>query len=218
MKMKQAIISYILLLFFGVNIGLAEQIPQTSSLQPVVIPDEAIRLRILANSDSPEDQQLKRKVRDAVNAEITKWVKDLKSIEEARNVIQSHLKEIEQIAKEVTIKENKKQSVKVEFGKVQFPTKFYGQYLYPAGEYEAILITLGEGNGANWWCVLFPPLCFLDFSNSDAVGASKDKKREEMKIQTDEEKKNENPLLAKEEEQKVEVKFFIVEWFTALFQ
>jgi stage II sporulation protein R len=218
MKMKQAIISYILLLFFGVNIGLAEQIPQTSSLQPVVIPDEAIRLRILANSDSPEDQQLKRKVRDAVNAEITKWVKDLTSIEEARNVIQSHLKEIEQIAKEVTIKENKKQSVKVEFGKVQFPTKFYGQYLYPAGEYEAILITLGEGNGANWWCVLFPPLCFLDFSNSDAVGASKDKKREEMKIQTDEEKKNENPLLAKEEEQKVEVKFFIVEWFTALFQ
>jgi stage II sporulation protein R len=216
--MKQAIISYILLLFFGVNIGLAEQIPQTSSLQPVVIPDEAIRLRILANSDSPEDQQLKRKVRDAVNAEITKWVKDLTSIEEARNVIQSHLKEIEQIAKEVTIKENKKQSVKVEFGKVQFPTKFYGQYLYPAGEYEAILITLGEGNGANWWCVLFPPLCFLDFSNSDAVGASKDKKREEMKIQTDEEKKNENPLLAKEEEQKVEVKFFIVEWFTALFQ
>jgi stage II sporulation protein R len=218
MKMKQAIISYILLLFFGVNIGLAEQIPQTSSLQPVVIPDEAIRLRILANSDSPEDQQLKRKVRDAVNAEITKWVKDLTSIEEARNVIQSHLKEIEQIAKEVTIKENKKQSVKVEFGKVQFPTKFYGQYLYPAGEYEAILITLGEGNGANWWCVLFPPLCFLDFSNSEAVGASKDKKREEMKIQTDEEKKNENPLLAKEEEQKVEVKFFIVEWFTALFQ
>jgi stage II sporulation protein R len=218
MKMKQAIISYILLLFFGVNIGLAEQIPQTSSLQPVVIPDEAIRLRILANSDSPEDQQLKRKVRDAVNAEITKWVKDLTSIEEARNVIQSHLKEIEQIAKEVTIKENKKQPVKVEFGKVQFPTKFYGQYLYPAGEYEAILITLGEGNGANWWCVLFPPLCFLDFSNSDAVGASKDKKREEMKIQTDEEKKNENPLLAKEEEQKVEVKFFIVEWFTALFQ
>jgi stage II sporulation protein R len=216
--MKQAIISYILLLFFGVNIGLAEQIPQTSSLQPVVIPDEAIRLRILANSDSPEDQQLKRKVRDAVNAEITKWVKDLTSIEEARNVIQSHLKEIEQIAKEVTIKENKKQSVKVEFGKVQFPTKFYGQYLYPAGEYEAILITLGEGNGANWWCVLFPPLCFLDFSNSEAVGASKDKKREEMKIQTDEEKKNENPLLAKEEEQKVEVKFFIVEWFTALFQ
>jgi stage II sporulation protein R len=219
MNMKQAIITYILLLFFGVNIGLAEQNPQTSSLQPVVIPDEAIRLRILANSDSPEDQQLKRKVRNAVNAEITKWVKDLTSIEEARNVIRSHLKEIEQIAKEVTRKEKNEQSVKVEFGKVQFPTKFYGQYLYPAGEYEAILITLGEGNGANWWCVLFPPLCFLDFSNSEAVDASKEKKQGDMKIQsvTDEEK-NENLLMAEEEEQKVEVKFFIVEWFTALFQ
>ena len=57
----------------------------------------------------------------------------------------------------------------MEFGKVQFPTKLYGEFLYPAGEYQAILITLGEGTGANWWCVLYPPLCFLDFSNGVAV-------------------------------------------------
>ena len=61
------------------------------------------------------------------------------------------------------------QTVKVEFGKAEFPTKLYGQFLYPAGEYEAIVITLGEGKGANWWCVLFPPLCFLDFSSGTAV-------------------------------------------------
>jgi stage II sporulation protein R len=62
--------------------------------------------------------------------------------------------------------------VKVDFGQAEFPTKLYGQYLYPAGEYEAVIITLGEGDGANWWCVLFPPLCFLDFSNGTAVSQS----------------------------------------------
>ena len=64
------------------------------------------------------------------------------------------------------------QSVNVDFGQAEFPTKLYGQYLYPAGDYEAMIITLGEGEGANWWCVLFPPLCFLDFSNGTAVSQS----------------------------------------------
>ena len=52
---------------------------------------------------------------------------------------------------------------------VKFPTKVYGNFIYPAGEYEAVLITIGEGEGANWWCVLFPPMCFLDFSSGTAV-------------------------------------------------
>ena len=65
----------------------------------------------------------------------------------------------------------------VKFGKVQFPTKLYGQFLYPAGEYQAILITLGSGEGANWWCVLYPPLCFLDFSNGVAVSDGFEEKK-----------------------------------------
>ena len=68
--------------------------------------------------------------------------------------------------------ENKQQSYSVDFDNVSFPTKLYGNFIYPAGEYEAILISLGEAKGANWWCVLFPPLCFLDFSNSEAVQAA----------------------------------------------
>lgn len=137
--------------------------------EPLVIPNEAIRLRILANSDNESDQAIKRLVRDAVNAEITKWVAELTSVDEARKLIRSRLPEIQKIAEAVVEREQSTQSVKAEFGKVDFPTKLYGQFLYPAGEYEAILITLGEGDGANWWCVLFPPLCFLDFSNGVAV-------------------------------------------------
>ena len=66
-------------------------------------------------------------------------------------------------------RENVRQSVSVRFDRVSFPTKLYGNMVYPAGEYEAVLITLGKGEGANCWCVLFPPLCFLDFSNGEAV-------------------------------------------------
>ena len=137
---------------------------------PSVIPKEAVRLRILANSDSDKDQALKRKVRDEVKAQIDGWVADLTSFEEARKVIQSHIPEIEKTVENTLKREGSKDSFQVKFSKnVKFPTKVYGNFIYPAGEYEAVLITIGEGEGANWWCVLFPPMCFLDFSSGTAV-------------------------------------------------
>lgn len=142
---------------------------EVTAKEAVVIPGQAIRLRILANSDLESDQALKRQVRDAVNAKITVWVKNLTSIQEARKVIQAKLPEIQATAEKVVKQQGSNQAVKVKFGQISFPTKLYGDFLYPAGKYQAILITLGEGKGANWWCVLFPPLCFLDFSNGVAV-------------------------------------------------
>ena len=136
-----------------------------------LIPEEAIRLRIIANSDSPEDQWLKRKVRDAVTEAVQPWVNSLEDIQEARNVIEDHLPELQKLVNQ-TIKESGfsySDDAKVELGKVPFPTKMYGQMVYPAGEYEALRITLGAGEGQNWWCVLFPPLCFVDISSGDAV-------------------------------------------------
>lgn len=135
----------------------------------VVIPNEAIRLRILANSNSEQDQEIKRIVRDRVNAQITEWVSDLTSMEAAREKIIANLDILEATAKEVLEENGVNQKVQIRFGEVDFPTKLYGNFLYPAGKYEAVLITLGEGTGANWWCVLFPPLCFLDFSSGTAV-------------------------------------------------
>lgn len=164
-----AICLYITLLITGVLVHLYGQQTNAGANAVVAIPDEAIRLRILANSDADKDQQLKRKVRDAVNAQINGWVAELTSVDEAKRVIRSHLPEIEQTVARVLREEQSSQSYHVQFGSVQFPTKVYGNYVYPAGTYDALLITLGEGKGANWWCVLFPPLCFLDFSNSDAV-------------------------------------------------
>ncbi|KMY42948.1 hypothetical protein AC622_00600 [Bacillus sp. FJAT-27916] len=162
---------YILLLSMATMAGLMTPKSTETNAEVQVIPSEAIRLRILANSNHESDQELKRKIRDEVNAEINIWVAELTSIEEARKIISSRLDEIEVIAMEVMEREGNVQKVDVEFGKTVFPTKLYGQYLYPAGEYEAIKITLGEGEGENWWCVLFPPLCFLDFNSGTAVKA-----------------------------------------------
>ncbi|TGB01609.1 stage II sporulation protein R [Halobacillus salinus] len=141
-----------------------------------VIPDEAIRLRILADSNDESDQQIKRLVRDRVNEEITLWVEDLTSIEAARKLIRERLPEIRTIVGETLKEEGLEYDYTADYDtNVTFPTKLYGSYIYPAGEYEAILITLGEGEGDNWWCVLFPPLCFLDFSNGTSVAEAEEK-------------------------------------------
>lgn len=162
-----------------------------------VIPDDAIRLRILANSDEEEDQELKNLVRDRVNKTVSEWVEQITDIAEARQLIKQRLPEIEKIAKEVIEEEGKDNQISVDYGEnITFPMKLYGDYLYPAGEYEAILITIGEGNGSNWWCVLFPPLCFLDFSFGTTTA--------EADFEQD------------EQEEETEVKFFLFEWFSWL--
>ncbi|MGE6754852.1 stage II sporulation protein R [Rossellomorea sp. NPDC071047] len=169
MKTKHTVLLYILILSLGTILSLYIPKQELAAQETMVIPEEAIRLRILANSDLEQDQNVKRLVRDEVNKEITNWVATLTSQDEAKSVIQAGLPQLQQIAEEVVAEQGLDQSVKIDFGKVEFPTKLYGQYLYPAGEYEAVLITLGAGEGANWWCVLYPPLCFLDFSTGNAV-------------------------------------------------
>ncbi|MEC2837048.1 stage II sporulation protein R, partial [Bacillus thuringiensis] len=168
--MKKQVIAYLLILLIGAQLLVQFGYMKADAKGPSVIPKEAVRLRILANSDSDQDQALKRKVRDEVKAQIDGWVADLTSFEEARKVIQSHIPEIEKTVENTLKREGSKESFQVKFSKnVKFPTKVYGNFIYPAGEYEAVLITIGEGEGANWWCVLFPPMCFLDFSSGTAV-------------------------------------------------
>ncbi len=146
--------------------------------------EEAIRLRILANSDSISDQALKRSIRDEVNEQIRVWVDGISDLEEAKEVIASEVPEIEKIVEEQLAKKGIDQSFSVDFSDVEFPTKLYGNMVYPAGVYDAVLITLGEGNGENWWCVLFPPLCFLDMENSEAQEQVEESDEAEEEVET----------------------------------
>ncbi|OSX53911.1 stage II sporulation protein R [Anoxybacillus ayderensis] len=205
---KYVIILYMTIVMIGGIVTIYGQ--QTEAQSDVVIPNEAVRLRILANSDSPEDQALKRAVRDAVNEQITTWVSDLTSFEEAKQVIAQHVPDIEQTVARVLREKKSDQTYNVTFGRVSFPTKIYGSYVYPAGEYDAVLITLGKGEGANWWCVLFPPLCFLDFSTGEAVRPVEKQIEQQERI-------DEQPLVV-EDEQQIEVKFFVAEVWKKLIQ
>lgn len=208
--------SMILFLLFIITLVVGTQFKTNiSEAAPnaVRIPDEAIRLRILADSNSSKDQQVKREIRDVVNAEIMNWVGELTNLQTARDVIKNHLPEIKTIVKRELTERNIDQNFTVTFGDTKFPTKMYGNYVYPAGIYESLVITLGKGQGANWWCVLFPPLCFLDFENGDAVrpaSASEEDGKGERAESDDETKRA-------EDQKQVEVKFFVVEWVSSLF-
>lgn len=133
------------------------------------IPEESIRLRILANSDSPADQALKRHVRDAIVEEMNGWVLEPENIEAARSVIRARLPELTRVVEREMERYGYAYASRVELGVVPFPAKMYGNKVYPAGDYEALRVTIGEGAGQNWWCVLFPALCFVDGAKGEAV-------------------------------------------------
>ncbi len=121
-----------------------------------------IRLHVIANSDSDADQALKLQVRDAIIEYMKGKLANSKDINETKNIINNNLRNIEKISQEVISKNNFSYSVNAAMGNYDFPTKVYGDISLPAGRYEALRVVIGEGAGANWWCVLFPPLCFID--------------------------------------------------------
>lgn len=125
-----------------------------------------VRLHILANSDSIKDQQLKLKVRDAVIAYLTPYVKDVSDAREANTIIASHQATIIEVATAVLRENGANYPVAVQMGTFEFPVRSYGSLVLPAGEYQAVRILLGQAAGQNWWCVLFPPLCFIDGANT----------------------------------------------------
>lgn len=125
------------------------------------IPKDSIRIRILANSDSPQDQWIKRQVQLEVVKEVSGWVMDPQDLNEARKEILANIPELERVVGEVLVANGYTEVYQVELGQVPFPAKQYGNKVYPAGNYEALRIVLGSGQGQNWWCVLFPPLCFV---------------------------------------------------------
>ena len=124
--------------------------------------DQLIRFHVLANSDNEQDQALKRAVRDAILKAVSPKLAASKSLDESRQILKQVRPEIESIGRSVVKMWGKDYSVRTEFGHSSFPTKSYGSLVLPAGDYEALSVVIGKGQGSNWWCVLFPPLCFVD--------------------------------------------------------
>lgn len=131
--------------------------------------DQLIRFHVLANSDSEQDQELKRAVRDAILKDVSPRLAVSQSLDESRQILKQVRPDMESIGRSVVKMWGKDYSVRTEYGYFPFPTKSYGSLVLPAGDYEALRVVIGEGQGSNWWCVLFPPLCFIDINQSTAV-------------------------------------------------
>lgn len=121
------------------------------------------RLHILANSDSPEDQNLKLKVRDKIIEYMNS--NNFSSKENAYNYCIQNIPQLIKIAKEVILENGYNYDVNIEIGNFYFPTKYYGNISLPSGFYDGMKIEIGNAQGQNWWCSLFPPLCFVDISS-----------------------------------------------------
>ncbi len=126
------------------------------------VASEVLRFHVLANSDSKRDQELKMKVKEEVLAYMEEELPESKSLEMTRAWAKNHISEIEAIGRNVLLKYQCDYPVKAEVTHCKFPEKTYGDITFPAGIYEALRIEIGDGKGQNWWCVLYPNLCFVD--------------------------------------------------------
>ena len=147
------------------------------------IADSVFRLHVLANSDSSEDQALKYKVRDSLLDYMNSICSETTSKDEAISIASSHLDDFKKIAEDTIEANGYNYTVQVQIGNFEFPTKTYGDISLPAGYYDALRVNIGEAKGQNWWCVMFPPLCFIDVSS----GVVPDESKEVLKDSMDEE-------------------------------
>lgn len=129
------------------------------------ISHKIIRFHVIANSDSDADQALKLKVKEAVVSYTAELLCNSKSISETEDLLSSHTNDIISIANNVISENDYDYPVTAEITDTYFPTKSYGSYTFPPGTYRAFQIKIGEAKGKNWWCVLYPPLCFIDISH-----------------------------------------------------
>ena len=156
-------------IFILITIFLIYYIIGVASEEIIKIPDEAIRFRVIANSNSTQDQDVKYKVKDEVESYMASILQNVDNIDESRTIISTNLDNISNKVTNVFNKNNYKLNYMVNFGLNYFPEKEFKGITYDEGYYESLVITIGEGKGDNWWCVLFPPLCMLEAEESTDI-------------------------------------------------
>lgn len=130
--------------------------------EKVIIPDEAIRFRVIANSNSTEDQELKMKVKDNLQKNIKDILKEETDIKKVRLSLEKNIPSLKENVENTLKENNSKAYYEISYGENYFPSKDYKGVVYNSGKYESLVVKLGKGEGNNFWCVLFPPLCLLD--------------------------------------------------------
>ena len=170
------------------------------------IASSVFRLHVLANSNSQKDQDLKYKVRDNLLQYMTEICKNCNSKQEAINLVEQNKNTFKQIALDTIKNEGYSYNVNISIGNFEFPTKEYGDIALPAGLYDALRVEIGEAKGQNWWCVMFPPLCFVDISS----GVVPEESKEQLEDSLTEE---EFALVSNQSDSQIQFKFKLLEFF-----
>lgn len=170
------------------------------------ISNSVFRLHVLANSDSKEDQDLKYKVRDSLLNYMNSICNNCSNKEEAISLVEKNKDTFKQIALDTIHNEGYNYDVNINIGNFDFPTKTYGDISLPAGSYDALRVEIGEAKGQNWWCVMFPPLCFVDVSSGIVPDESKEILDENL---TDEE----FSIISDTSNKNIQFKFKLLEFF-----
>lgn len=171
------------------------------------IESSVFRLHVIANSDSKEDQDLKYIVRDNILTYINEISKNASTKEEVIEIARNSIDTIKQIAQETVYENGYNYSVNIKIGNFAFPTKQYGDISLPAGFYDALRVEIGSASGQNWWCVMFPPLCFVDVSSGVVPEESKEVLQENLSYE------EYNLLSENQNNSDMNFKFKIVELF-----
>lgn len=173
------------------------------------ISSSVFRLHVIANSDSVEDQSLKYKVRDKI-LEYTNTLIDVNSNskEDIINIANQNIDILKSIAQNTVYENGFNYNVNISIGNFYFPTKYYGDISLPAGYYDALRIEIGNAKGQNWWCVMFPPLCFVDVTSGIVPDDSKENLQENLPGE-------EYDLISSDSEE-IQFKFKLVEIFENL--
>ena len=168
--------------------------------------EAVFRLHVIANSDSEEDQKLKLKVRDSLLNYMNNICSNCSTKAEAISIVNKHQQEFQQIA-ENTISENGYDyPVKINIGNFYFPTKNYGDISLPAGFYDALRVEIGKAKGKNWWCVMFPSLCFIDVSSGIVNEEAKENLEENLEHES-------YSLISDQNNSEIKLKFKLIEFF-----
>lgn len=173
------------------------------------VKDSLIRFHVLANSDSKEDQDLKIKVKNAIIKDLYTDLSNSKSIDETRNILVSKEDEIKALSEKIINEEGYNYKVNIELKRENFPEKQYGSITLPQGNYEAFRVIIGNGNGHNWWCVMFPPLCFIDVTKGKVEDEESRKKLDDAILKDNE---------GNSKDDNVKIKFKVVEEIKNIFK
>lgn len=193
-------------IFLGLLFGffVAEKVADETTKLNQQVENEVLRFHVRANSDSDIDQKVKLKVKDAVVKSMKPVLAKVDDREESKEILRTHLQDIKTTAQNVLTKEGFKNGVKVYFSTEEFPVKQYGDLVFPSGTYEALRIDIGEAEGKNWWCMMYPPLCMVDATYG--VVPSHSKKQLEKVVG-----KDAYEMLKQEKKPKIEIKFKLYE-------